>query len=322
MQGELDGEIFMTPLSKKIITTLAYYDVMDYPMTAFEVWKYLISDHETASSEQEKIKLLDIIKELKDEELRKKIDQYRGYYFLKGRQGLVIQRIERNKIAEKKFKTTRRVVRLLRFVPYVRMVAATGTLAMKNTQRKSDLDLLVVLKHNHIFTGRTLVTLATHLLGVRRYGDKIRNRICLNFFITDKSPEINIKDLFSSSEYYFIWPMVGYEVFQEFQRTNDWIGGFRENYTPEESANLKLTEETDLSRFVKSIGEMIFSFKFIENWLKGWQTERIMKDPRTHLPGAMVMADDNVLIFLPKPQGPVVYGRFKEKLAAVEKGII
>ena len=304
-------------LSQKILTTLTYYDIMDYPMTAFEIWKYLIgSNNESLSENQEKIeiKILDVIKELENEELKKKTEEYRGYYFLKGRRELVEKRIEKNKVAERKFNKTRKAVWFMKFVPFVRMIAVTGTLAMKNTERSSDLDLLIVLKHGHIFTGRTLVTLMTHLLGVRRYGDKIANRVCLNFFITDQSLKINIKDLFSSSEYFFILPMFGYETFLEFQKANDWIGEFRENYTGEKIANLKIINDSQYSKIIRTIGEVIFSFRFIENWLKKWQTKRIMQDFRTHIFGAMVMADDNALIFLPEPQGPGIFERFQEKM--------
>ena len=304
----------MAPLSQKILTTLTYYDIMDYPMTAFELWKYLIRGQETGNSEQEKIKLSDIIKELEDEELRKKLEQCCGYYFLKGRKKIVEQRIENNKIAEHKFKKIRKIASIIKFIPFVRMVAVTGTLAMKNTQKSSDLDLLVALKHGHIFTGRSLVTLATHILGVRRYGQKIANRICLNFFITDKSLRINIQDLFSSSEYFFILPLFGYEIFKEFQRANDWIREFRENYIPEELANLKLIKDSFYAKAARKTGETILFPKFIEQKLARWQMKRIENDPRTHMNGSMVMADDNALIFLPSPQGPGVFEKFQSRL--------
>lgn len=324
----------MTPLSQKIITTLAYYDAMDYPMTPFEIWKYLISDQETTGSKQERerVQLLDIIKGLESEEVKKHIDQYHGYYFLKGRPELVEKRLENNKIAEVKLKKTRRVVWLLRFVPFVRMVAVTGTMAMKNSQRKSDLDLLIVLRHGYIFTGRTLVTLTVHLLGRRRYGKKITDRICLNFFTTDQSLKTDLREIFvaenrsdmeaivhfCASEHFFILPLFDRQNFEKFQKENSWIKNYLENFQPELISNSKKIPDSFISGIIRSLGEYIFSFNFIENWLKSWQIERIMKDPRTHMSGAMVMADDNALIFLPKPQGPEVFEKFQEKLSELK----
>ncbi|HLN19284.1 MAG TPA: hypothetical protein VK255_03900 [Patescibacteria group bacterium] len=307
----------MNDLSKKILTTIAYYDIFDYPLTSFELWKYLIRHN---GAEKKEYSILDIISELEGEEIKTKIEEYNGFYFLRGRRELVGQRIEKNKIAEKKFKKVIKIAKILRFVPFVRMIAATGTLAMKNTDLSSDLDLLVVLKHGKIFTGRTLVTLITHLLGVRRYGNKISNRICLNFFITDESLEINIKDLFSSSEYYFLWPLYGYDVFQKFQNANNWIRQFRDNYSSEEIASLKILRHNSLIKKIKYFGEVILSFEYVELWLKNWQTGRILRDPRTHFNGSMVVADDHTLIFLPEPQGPGVFERFQQKMKGLDMG--
>jgi len=306
----------MTSLSQKIITTLAYYDVLDYPMTPFEIWKYLtiVNNDQALKTDKEEIDLAGVIKELESKEIKRYVSEFQGYYFLKGRQGVVRQRLERNKIAEQKFKTTRRIVKWLRLVPFVRMVAVTGTLAMKNTKRKSDLDLLIVLEHGHIFTGRTLVTGLVHLLGARRYKNKIADRICLNFFITDKSLEINLQDLFSAHEYSFIFPLFGRKYFHKFQEANRWIKSYKENFAPDMMVNMKMLEDGFGFRMVRNIGEIILSDRFFEHQLKKWQTERIKKDPRTHLPGSMVMADDNALIFLPEPEGPRVFEEFQARL--------
>jgi len=305
-------------LSKYILTTLTYYDVMDYPLTSFEIWKYLTKISEQGSASKDKFSLEDVFKELGNEKLQKFIEEYRGYYFLKGRKNLVDQRIARNKIAEQKFRIVRSVAWWLRFVPYVRMVAVTGRLAMKNTERKSDLDLLVVLQAGKIFTGRTFTTLMVHMLGKRRYGKKITNRICLNYFITTKSLEINLKDAFSASEYSFMVPIWGRQTFKKFQMENSWITKYKINYQIDEILNLKLLEDNFLTKIIRKTGEKIFSADFIEQCLKRWQVPRILMDPRTHQKGSMIIADEEALVFLPDPQSPKVFERFQERLAELK----
>lgn len=326
----------MEILSQKILTTLAYYDAMDYPMTAFEVWKYLISDQEAVNSNQEKkkISLADIVNELDSEDIKKNIEQHHGYYFLHGRKDLVEKRLERNKLAQIKFNIARRVIFWLRFAPFVRMVAVTGRLAMKNTDAKSDLDLLIVLERGHIFTGRALVTFLVHILGKRRHGKKIANRICLNLFISDKSLRINFEELFpnysrqfvrpiinfSANEYSFIYPIFDLEIFKKFQEANDWIGGIRENQCFEGIINAKHLRDTFLSKSIRKAGEIIFSPDILEKKMKEWQIQRIMRDPRTHIPGNMVMANDDYLVFLPEPQGGEIYEKFMEKITILDLG--
>lgn len=304
-------------LSKNISSTIAYYDVMDYPLTAFEVWKYLIKNQ--SSEEKEPCSLAEVIKELESEDIKQYSEEFNGFYFLIGRKNLVEQRIKREKTSQKKLKIIKRVVWWLRFVPFVRMVAVTGRVAMKNADEKSDLDLLIALKVGKIFTSRILTTLMVQLLGKRRYGQKITNRICLNYFITDESLEIDAKDIYASSEYNFMFPLFGAEIFQKFQKANAWISDFKINYQADEVFGQKIMADSCWSKNIRKVGEVIFSFDFIEKNLKKWQLKRIMNDPRTHQRGSGVSASDQALVFLPDLQGPKVYGKFREKMT--EMGI-
>jgi hypothetical protein len=306
-------------LHKNILSTIVYYDILEYPLTSFEIWKYLISwnmEHITYNRGSG-ITLADVIKELEEGELKKYLDEYRGFYFLKGRKRLVKERIERNKISEKKFRIIKRAVWWLRFVPFIRMIAVTGRMAMKNADWKSDLDLFIVLKSGHIFTGRILSTGLVHILGIRRYGKKIANRICLNYFITDESLEISLKDLFSSSEYSFIVPVFGWEIFRRFQEKNMWIKKYRINYIPQERAGWKLVEDSFSSKLIREAGKLIFNAGFVENFLKKFQMNRITRDPRTHKTGSFVAANDRELVFLPEPQGPKIFSLFEERLKKI-----
>ncbi len=79
-------------LSKKILLTVIYYDILDYPLTSFEIWKLLINGNE------EKYSLFDVIKALENDEINRYIEEYRGFYFLSGRMKLVKERIKNNKL--------------------------------------------------------------------------------------------------------------------------------------------------------------------------------------------------------------------------------
>jgi len=301
-------------LSKFILETVAYYDVLSYPMTSFEIWKYLLTRNDIADGDGSEIALSDIVRELEEDEMKKHIGQHHGFYFLKGRNELADERIKRNKISEEKFRIIEKVVKALRFVPFVRMAAVTGRVAMKNAKRKSDLDLLIVIEEGKIFTGRLLVTGLVHLIGKRRYQNKIKDRICLNHFITTGSREIMLKDLFSSSEYFFMLPMFGRDEFEKFGEDNSWIKGYHPNYHPSWIANLKMVDDSWLSSFLRGIGESILSVGIIEKRLGDWQKRRIESDPRTHQEGGMTVANSKALIFLPHPHGPRIFGIFKDRI--------
>ena len=206
-------------LDKKILSTVCYYDVFDYPLTSFEIYKHIVeikSDNERR--EDESISIADVWERMRESGLGRFIERKNGMYFLRGREDLVGQRIERDKISVAKIKKLRKVVYFLRLVPFVRMIAVTGRLAMKNAKMDSDWDVLVAVKGGRIWMGRTLITLVCHCLGKRRHHNKTKDRVCLNYFITADSLEIRNKDLFSANEYFFCIPIFDAgKYFKKFQ---------------------------------------------------------------------------------------------------------
>lgn len=322
---------------KQIIATLAYYDEMDYPMTAFEIWKHLIAadypittglrqgDGESSKNIRtyENLSLSEIIESLESEEIGKHVEEFEGFYFLKGRKELVEKRLGRNKLASFKIKKLRKIVWFLRFIPFVRMIAVTGRLAMKNSEKESDWDLFVVLKKGKIWTGRTLVTFFLHLVGKRRHGEKIKDRVCLNYFVTDESLEIDLENrswevnLFSASEYLFMIPLFGFKKFRKFQIRNSWIRDFKPNFSLNETKDLGMVSDSHFSKITRKIGEKILDFDFIEKILRKLEREKIAKNPKTHLSGSVIEADDNSLVFLPEPQGKEIWEKTLEKLKKI-----
>lgn len=306
--------IMLSSLSKNILSTLCYYDVLDYPLTSFEIWKYLMShntEHITHS------RLAEVIDELESSNLNKYIEELEGFYFLKGRKSLVEARLHKNKISGDKLKRLRRIVWFLRFVPYIRMIAATGTLAMKNAEKESDWDLLIVLKKGRIWTGRTLATFLLHIIGKRRYGDKIKNRVCLNYFITTNSLEIRTKDLFSANEYYFLLPLFDAgSYYKKFQLRNSWIKDFKLNYSLNEIMGPRVLVDSEMSSFIRTFLEKVFGWNFLEKRLGDWEKRKIENNPKTGIAGSYIQASDDALIFLPEPQGPKVFEEFKRRLEA------
>lgn len=304
----------LSSLSKNILQTIVYYDILNFPLTSFEVWKYLIAEKNCTLGE--------IIEALDSEDLKKRVEEFRGFYFLRGRKKLVGERIQNDKNSIVKFEIAEKVARWLRFVPFMRMIAATGTLAMKNCEKNSDIDFFVVLEKGWIFTGRLLVTAMVHLLGKRRYGKKIKNRICLNYFVTIGSLEIERQDLFAANEYSFIYPLFGFNVFREFCEANlDWINKFKPNW---EVPGLKparyYAEHGNFSRAVQKTLENLINFLFgdrIEAWQKRRQIARIKRNPLTYKKGGYVEYTDENLVFLPEPQGRRIEEEWQRKLKSL-----
>lgn len=301
-------------LGKNIVGTVTYYDVMDFPLTAFEIWKHLLEHDREHPALTQAVALGDVWSVLHSEQLTGKIAERDGLYFLRGREALVSERIQREKLSVRKLKNMRRLVRWLAYLPYLRMIGATGSLSMKHGVRGSDWDMFVVLRSGKIWIGRTILTLFLHAIGKRRHGKKISNRACLNYFVTDSHLEIATKDLFSAHEYRFLIPMLSFPLFQIFELKNRWIRDYKPNFSSTLLPSLWMVSETARVKKVKKFLERWCDGVNLEAWLRSWQKKRIEHNPKTHLEGSLIEASDQTLVFLPSPRGPRVFQAFKERL--------
>lgn len=297
-------------LSKNLLATIAYYDALDYPLTAFEAWTHRIRMDDGTETDESDVGLCDVIAALSGEGLSGHVVSCDGFYPLLGRERLVRSRIRSEKISSTKLKRVRALARILSFVPFIRMVGVTGSLAMKNGDKESDWDLFVVLRAGRIWLGRTFLTGFLHMIGKRRHGAYHRDRACLNYYVSEDALEISTKDLFSAHEYRFLIPIIGGEIFRRFEFKNRWILRFKPGFRSTELPPLWYAREPGAAPFVRRFLESAFGFTFLESWLASWQKKKIARNPKTRIFGGHIEATDRALIFLPEPRGPRVFERF------------
>jgi hypothetical protein len=314
-----------TQLYKNIIATITYFDVMDYPLTAFEIWKHLIQASPISSEMQNEKKqwsLTEVLQLLENQKIKEYVGQKNGWYFLVGREKIVGIRSRREILNTYKIRKLSRRVKLLKSIPFVRMICLTGRLSQKNGTEDSDLDVLIVIKDGHLWTGRFLITVITHFLRWRRHSKKQKDRICLNYFMSDKFLKVPTKDLFAAQEYSFILPIFDQaNFFQQFQQTNSsWIREYKPDYCFTNFHSELTIEDSYLSSTIRKILEKLFSFSFLERKLRKIQKEKIENNPKTKLKNSLIIANDQHLVFLPKPHGPKIFSEYKRRFEALEIG--
>lgn len=302
-------------LSKNILATVAYYDAMDFPLTAFEVWKHLIA-HDREAAVDQSCSLGEIVAALAPSRRSERVAEQDGFYCLAGREALIAERIRMEKISAGKLRRLRVLSWLIARVPFVHMFGAAGSLSMKHAGRGSDWDVFVVLRSGRIWIGRTLLTGILHLIGKRRHGDRVNDRVCLNYFVTDDNLRIGMKDLFSAHEYRFLVPLYNFRLFQIFELKNAWIKEYKPNFHLTVLPSLWTVGIGRTSRRVKAFFERLLALPKLERRLASWQQGKIARNPKTHIEGSMIEAHDRALIFLPHPRGPKVFERFKKRLGA------
>ena len=212
-----------------ILRTLAYADVFDYPLTASEIWQFLISKEKRG---QEKI-----FKEMAVLKKEKRVKENRKFFHLPGRKEVIALRKKRKRWSRRKLIIARRTARWLRLIPFVKMVTVTGNLAMLNSDQDDDIDFLIVTTRGRLWFTRLLAVLLVELISSRRRpkDKKVKDKICLNMFLDEAHLGLPKKerDLFSAHEVCqlkVLWEKK--HLYQAFLAKNQWIKDFLPNWKP------------------------------------------------------------------------------------------
>lgn len=302
----------LTQIDKNILATLLFYDLLDYPLTLLEIFKYL---NHSLSDSSSKIGLQQIYSALKKSPLQNYIRFTNGFYSLadsySNNQQPYQKRLKRQKISAQKWKKLNKILNFLRYVPFIRGIGITGSLTLNNAKSQSDLDLLIIAQEGRIWTVRALVSILLAIFGLKRQNQKTQDKICLNCFLTENSlnlkPEVKPQNIYSAQEYARLKPWLEEKkgLWQEFQKKNNWIRDYilnypwPQNFVSQSSASFFVS----ISRLSKIFTETILNIFSLEEILKQRQIKRIKKTltaiSNRDAADNQIFFDDQYLIFHP-----------------------
>ena len=210
-------------LSESILATFAYHDIFDYPLKVDEVHKYLIAAKSSLSSVQE------VLRELK---ILGIIGERHGYFFLKNRPNLVAGRLQRAKYSQAKLKRARTYQKLLTLIPTVQLIAISGALAMENSHKKDDIDLVLISKKNTLWTTRFLANILLFPFKRKPQTDSTtNNKACLNLFLDEGDLTITPPNLYFAHEICQMKPLWDRDgTYSRFIKSNQWIYKYLPNW--------------------------------------------------------------------------------------------
>ncbi len=314
----------MSDIRNSILATIVYYDILDFPLTMFEVHKYLINPERIREGPQrvpdsyginperlsgdffsEIISLGQVAKELEGLVADNLISSKNGFYFLSDRYDLYELRIDREKIAAQKWKKFLRIAKWFQAVPYLRAILASGSLAINNTDKESDFDVLSVVRSDRLYTCRIFLCLVASLFRARRTRSDIvaPDKFCFNHYITDKNMNIKYESLYNAQAYAYLKPvLVSDGIFNRFYAENVWLKKYIHNFIPEDKFILRSVIPSPVLVGIGRLGEFILNSPLgdkIEDWAKKYQQKRIKENPVTYESGGRVVFTDNELEFHP-----------------------
>jgi hypothetical protein len=198
-----------------IARSVLYASLFDYPLTLAQLRQTLIESTQTPS---------EILGRYSNSEpLQAVIDFRDGFFFPRGRGEFVEERRRREARSRAFLASHRLVLECVCALPYVRMVALSGSIAHSNLQGDGDLDLFIVTRCRRVWSVTVTVVLLAKLMRRRR-------TVCANFVVADSRLALDQQDLFVASQIIHLKPLVGRPVYREFLAANPFVGRFYPNF--------------------------------------------------------------------------------------------
>ncbi|MDQ2693565.1 MAG: hypothetical protein M3Y68_16115 [Chloroflexota bacterium] len=238
-----------------VIHTIAYADVFEYPLTAGEIHRYLTS---TKGSFEQVCQAL--------EEGDTRITAVGGYFTLRGREHLVEIRERRAEIATRLWHKARRYGRVIASLPFVRMVAVTGSLAMNNTEEDKDIDFMIVTMPGRLWTVRALSLL------VARFARLESLSLCPNYLVTTHALGLKERSLYVAHELAQMVPLSGMEIYYELRRLNHWTEDYLPNAVTAPDPSREISNVPAFASIQKAL-EFLFRFPLM-SWFETWEMDR------------------------------------------------
>ena len=198
-------------ISRSVLDTLLYSDIFDFPLTAPEIHKYLYGRTAT----------YDEVCRVLDSEPR--FVREGNYITLPGRRELVSLREERELRSQELLPIALAYGRVIGRLPFIRMVALTGSLAVHNVSNDFDFDYMLVTKPGRLWTARAFVLL------FGRWTRMQGHTICPNLLISENSLAWRQHDMYSARDFCQMVPIVGFDVYQKLIKVNPWVAEFLPN---------------------------------------------------------------------------------------------
>ena len=191
-------------LNKRQIFSLKYHDIFDYPLTALDLEKW-----------QSRF------------EFNSQTQKYKNYYFLNSKKNLVSLRLQREENSKQKLIIAKKAAEVLKKIPSIKFIGITGSLAMNNARKDSDIDFLIITSKGLLWTTRLISYLVLNLGGfvIRKPKDKNeKNKLCLNMWLDESDLYFDKHNLFTAHELAAIKPLINKDTtYERLILNNNWI---------------------------------------------------------------------------------------------------
>lgn len=292
----------MSPIEEAILRTVIYADIFNFPLTLPELHHFLITDQPTSLSQIERSLAT-------SSALKPLLEVQQGYVTCAQRVDLISLRQERDQISQRLWPLALVYGVWLARLPFVRMVALTGALAMRNApHHDDDLDYVLVTAPGRVWLARAFSILLVKL--VQRQGVVI----CPNYVLSETALAQERHDIFIAHEVAQMVPIYGRPIYNDMRTSNRWVEAHLANA---KTSFYQVSEHSPSRawRWLKRSAEFLLGGTIgdkLENWEYQRKLRRFAADLQT--PNSAARLDDQQVKGHFRDHGHPVLQQYQERL--------
>jgi len=243
--------------NNNLLKTLAFFDLFNYPLTAWELWCF----------NPDKQSYKETLEQINQTVFRRQD----GFYFLNN-QSLIITRQNRYNLADKKFKLARRAAWFFSRLPWIELVALVNSIGSHNLRAEGDLDFFIVTKPKRLWLSRLIITSWLKILNLRPTAKKNQNTFCLSFWVDSENLNLNNYRL-NNDPYFSYWLACLNPLFDKNQKysrlieANPWLNRELPNWQPLQPLSEHLLSINQKIHQIPAFAEMAKKI-FVNFWIK------------------------------------------------------
>lgn len=227
-------------LEQAILRTVTYVDGYDFPLTLAEIHRYLA--HERATVEEVDAALAT------SPLLGDALFRDNNYYMLRQRTKLAAIRQTRLQNARSVWPQAIAFAAQMARLPFARMVAITGSLAVDNVTGDFDIDFLIVTEDDSVWLCRAFAVALVRLAALRGV------ELCPNYFVSESALAFPERNMYTAHEVTQMVPLHGLDVYAELRRQNDWTVDFLPNAAgPPQPVGMQALDPRQLGRATRGV---------------------------------------------------------------------
>jgi hypothetical protein len=197
-----NGDLKNNEKERAIIKIIAFFDLFDYPLSAWEIKKNLSGVDFWG---RDNLKLSELGEVLKLIIAAGYLQSKNGFYFLPGREAIVAIRQRRYNYSKEKIKIARRYARVFKILPFVKMISLVNSIGAYNLKDEGDIDFFIITAPRRIWLARLFCTGLAQILHSRPNKKTKRNKICLSFYLDEEHLSLKELKLQGGDPYFDFW---------------------------------------------------------------------------------------------------------------------